>query len=623
MTKVGDVDWNDLLANEDLSTHRENGDGIARFKSHDDPDFIPVPTAFAPLSPLPVLDAKPIHKQAWQSTNTAKRRQMLTLATIAVTGSLFAIGCFVVFTRMVGTKPTVIAQDTTPQQKLPDLNKSDQTKPTNPDETILEPSTPDPVPSETNADPATRPERSDFASPNTPTSTLPASSPLENAPPSPVQPATSLPDLKGEGAGKTTSASDDGDSIASLFALDKFKPMFEKGNANLYISDTNNAPTELNIENAAVYQAQVFHPLPKTVPAWNDVSKLTFASFRKKDISLVRCIDMFGRMSGVGITLDWQSCRVAGIDVAKKISIDAKDKSLAEMMEQIVMENGLEWSLDGNGLPVVSAAKLANEASSKIDWSITGLFPSGAEREGCDALIKLWGYENVCSYGDGRLQWTEQATPVEKANVHASLFELALVQKLDANHPWRKASATPLLFSPSNWRSSLSGLERKIRPNVYAAESRPITDLLMTAAAETKLNLVIDWQSVWGHGLTPKETAAILFAGRTFPQTAKRFITDYALELVPIFEDTVWLTTRESRRGLIRVVTVRIPKNSTIDDLRQSLRILAPVVNERAMFKVVPVPGADDLFFARICTPRIDQLRDPDVVLGLGWPEKE
>ena len=98
-------------------------------------------------------------------------------------------------------------------------------------------------------------------------------------------------------------------------------------------------------------------------------------------------------------------------------------------------------------------------------------------------------------------------------------------------------------------------------------------------------------------------------------------MTDYALEIVPIFEDTVWLTTREARRGLIRVVTVRMPKNSTIDDLRQSLRILAPVVNERSMFRVVPVPGTDGLFFARICTPRADQLRDPDVVLGLGWPE--
>lgn len=145
----------------------------------------------------------------------------------------------------------------------------------------------------------------------------------------------------------------------------------------------------------------------------------------------------------------------------------------------------------------------------------------------------------------------------------------------------------------------------------------------MTAAAETNLTLVIDWQNVWSHGLTPKETAAIVFAGRTFPQTAKRFLTDYALEIVPILEDTVWITTREARRGLVRIVPVRLPKNSTIDELRQFLRILAPVVNDRAKFKVVPIPGTDDLFFARICTPRADQLSDPDVVLGLGWPERE
>ena len=616
MTKVGDVDWSDLLAHEDLSTRAESGDAVTRFKSLNEPDYIPIPSTFAPISPSPASDSKkPNHNQAVKSTDAAKRRQILTLATVAITGSLFAIGCFFVFIRMVGTKPAVIVQTPAAPQKPTELDKSEQNMPTVPELDKTE---------KTQHDPTPDPLIPESASPNTTSPSPPDIAPNTNPVPIPQEPAQLQSSSSEKPNEKAATVDDEAESISSMFALDSFKPLlFDKGNANLNISDANSLPQELNIEDAAVYQAQVFHPLPKAIPSWNETSKLGLASFRRKDISLVRCIDLFGRMTGVGITLDWQSCRAAGIDFAKKISIDEKDKSIAALMEQLVQSNGLEWTIDGLGLPVVSASKTALGVNTSIDWSIAGLFAVGSEREGCEALIQLWGYESVCSYSAGQLQWSEQATGVEKANVQASLCELASVQKLDPNNPWRQAAKAPLIFSPGMWNTSLNALERKIPSGVFATESRPIPDLLMTAAAETNLTLVIDWQNVWSHGLTPKETAAIVFAGRTFPQTAKRFLTDYALEIVPILEDTVWITTREARRGLVRIVPVRLPKNSKIDELRQFLRILAPVVNDRAKFKVVPIPGTDDLFFARICTPRADQLSDPDVVLGLGWPERE
>ena len=188
--------------------------------------------------------------------------------------------------------------------------------------------------------------------------------------------------------------------------------------------------------------------------------------------------------------------------------------------------------------------------------------------------------------------------------------------------PYFYFSSSPLIFSTSEWNNSFSALQRQISNTVFAPEKRPIPELLMTAANETNLNLLIDWQSVWSHGLTPKASAAIVLGGRTFRQTARRFLEEYALEIVPIFDDTVWLTTREARRGLIRVVPVRMPKNYKLDDLRQSLRILAPMGSGDRKFRVEAIPGTEDLFFARICNPRVDQLNDPDVMIGLGWPDR-
>ena len=377
---------------------------------------------------------------------------------------------------------------------------------------------------------------------------------------------------------------------------------------------------ELNIEDAEVNRDQQFHRAPAAIPSWEQKSKNAFAfnSFRVKDISLLRCIDMFGRYTGVGITVDWESCRIADIDLRKRVDIDVANQSIAEMMAQLVKENGLTWSLDPSGLPMISAPKAAMDAKVQLDWSIAGLFPAGSESQGCESLLRLWGYDDVCKLAGNKLEWSEQATAVERANLAASLFLLAKLR----DQTWNQRSESNLIFSPDLWNKSASGFERRIKPNVIAMEKRPITDLLMTAATETQLNLVVDWRNVWTHGMTPNDTAATVLGGRNFPQVAKRFLIEYALEMMPISEDTVLLTTREARRKQFRVVPLRLPKNFKIDDLKQSLRALAPVVEEQSKFRIIPVPGTEDLFFARICTPRVDQLNDPDTMVGLGWPDR-
>ncbi|MCY2985490.1 MAG: hypothetical protein NTY15_17830 [Planctomycetota bacterium] len=631
MTKVGDFDWNELLASDDPAARTDSSDDSGpKFRSLNEPDFIPIPSTFTPISPLPASDLeKPIHGQAWQSNAAARRRQMLVLATVGITGSLVAVGCFVLFVQMVGNNPQPIAsgngdnavgvKSIEAQPPLPELDKSEPIAPPS-QQTVV-------VPSENPKDPNVgsgqgvdeSTEKEPIESPDTKANRPPADSTTQKNPKSiDSQPAVATPNPDQP---KTPEQAKEDASTAIPPVFSKFRISLQPDNINAAIIEPSPERAELNIENAPVVQKQVFHPAPKPIPVWAEKSNLAFSSFRQKDISLLRCIDLFGRMTGVGITVDWQSCRIAGIDLAKKMDIDEKDKTIAELVSQIVLANGLEWSFDAKGLPVVSAPKATMEAKSQIDWSTAGLFQDGAEREGCETLIRLWEYQDVCSFSDGRLQWNDQATPIQKANMKASLCELATLQRLEAS-PWSKPQELPLMYSLDQWNKSVVTLERKTKLTLEAHERRPIPDLLMTVAAETKLNLVIDWQNTWQHGLTPTNTAAIVLGGRTFPQTAKRFLTDYALEIVPILDDTVLLTTREFRQSLVRIVPLRMPKNSKLDDLRQYLRTLAPLEGNRYKFKIVPIPGTDELFFARICSPSSEQLNDPDIVLGLGWPER-
>jgi hypothetical protein len=625
MTKVGDFDWNELLANEDPSARTDSSsDSVPKFRSINEPDFIPIPSTFTPISPQPTSEStaldleKTIQRQVQRRESSAKRRQMVVLATVGISGSLIAVVCFVLFVQMVGNKPLPIASGAS---ENPVGTKSKEAQPTLPEvdkSELISPLSQETVPS-SSGEPSVEngqgvdenPDKAPIESPDTKPKIPPPDSTTQPKP-NDIPPAavTPTPDPLKEDA-----------SIGAPPVFSKFRLALRPDDINAAIVEPSPERAELNIENAPVVQKQVFHPAPKPIPAWAEKSNLAFSSFRQKDTSLLRCIDLFGRMTGIGITVDWQSCRIAGIDLAKKIDIDEKDKTIAELVSQIVLANGLEWSFDDKGLPVVSAPKAAMEAKSQLDWSTSGLFQSGSEREGCETLIRLWEYQDVCSFADGQLQWKDQATPIQKANMKASLCELAALQRLEPS-PWSKPQELPLLYSLDQWNKCVVALERKTKLTLQAHERRPIPDLLMTVAADTKLNLVIDWQNAWQHGLTPTNSAAIVLGGRTFPQTAKRFLTDYALEIVPILDDTVLLTTREFRRSLIRIVPLRMPKNTKLDDLRQYLRTLAPLEGNRSKFKIVPIPGTDELFFARICSPSSEQLIDPDIVLGLGWPER-
>ena len=629
ITKEGDPDWENMLASENFTipVDTEN-DSSLRFRPLSDSDnyaLAPIESTPIPFNPLPTsTDPTPLHKQPWQSNSVAKRRQILTLVMIAITGSLVAIGCFVAFMKMVGSDRKPIAagnEGATTVQKNATGVIQDQGQGTD-----------DAANSDTSAiaqsNTATDPDIGDSSEPTGTAEMVGIEQPKVAIPEeksndsSQDSATTPLPNAITPPASIQTIEEDDNSSVAlpPIFGQ-LLGEVLGKGNS---IPDAgfgkNELADELDVQNAELYIDQVFHPQAKAVPSWEEKGKLQLHSLKIKDTNFLRCIDSFGRMTGVGITVDWQSCRIAGIELTKPLQLDSQGKSVAELVAEIVENMGLEWTLDKQGLPVISASRAAMESKLPLDWSVPDLFAEGFEQQSCDALLRLWGYEDVCSFSSGRLQWNERATPIEKANVQASLNTLASLRKLRDDHPWQPKNEIQAIFSPNQWYSSIAALNRQVGMSVIIPEPRPIADLLMTAAKATNLNVCIDWQNAWNHGLIPNKPATSVLRGRTFPQIAKRFLTDYALDLIPISEDSFWITTGDVRRKMVRVVPIRIPKDLKLEELKQSLRLIAPLgPDDRSRFKVIPIPGTTDLFWARICSPRADQVTDPDLILSFGW----
>ena len=648
LTKEGNPAWDEMLANESFLTPAESEtDTSSRFRPME--DAAPLATTFTPtpLAPFDPSPALPLHQQNWQSGSVAKRRQLMLITTIAISSSLLALVGFMIFVRVVGSsgKPDIAKNPPQKPALDPDLvgsqdSTTGQTTPivdsTAVDPIAAEPAAAEPVSTETgnSEGSAMLPTGPETSASEEPKNVLNPPVPEDPEPPKNSEVTSELtsdpkssPDVSKESSQLPTGL--DGPETGNDELPEFLRPLLDIINPNSAMSDagfgSNQTETELDVQNADIDIDQVYHPPAKAVPNWESKAAQSLTSFKIKDTSVLRCIDLFSKMTGVGITVDWQSCRIAGIDLTKSLDMEENGKTIAELVTLLAASNQLELSFDNLGLPKLTASRSAMEAKLPTSWNVTELLTSPDSKPGdaqlaADLLIKLWGVGDRCVWNEGQLEWNELATPMDKANLLASLCELSSIRKSSQDSPWHPSKHSGLLFSSLEWQRSSELLNKKISMSTVVAERRPIPELLATAAKEVDMNLFLDWEHVWQHGLVPTELAVTVLRGRTLPQVANRFVNNYSIELVPVASDTVWVTTGETRRKRIHVMPISMPKDFKLEDLKQSLKLLAPLgPDDRSRFRVLPIPGLENLFYARICSPRADQIDDSDLVLSFGW----
>jgi hypothetical protein len=176
-----------------------------------------------------------------------------------------------------------------------------------------------------------------------------------------------------------------------------------------------------------------------------------------------------------------------------------------------------------------------------------------------------------------------------------------------------------LLFDPNEWKESRSLLGKKMGSSIVIPDKRGVTELMAIAFRELETELLVDWKSVWQHGLSPREEDFSVFRNRTLTQFLGKYLDEFALELVPIARSSLWLTTDSTRRQQCILVPVRCEMDK-LEEAKRALRSLAPkTIDGQSLFKFEPVPGMDDWYLARICRPRLSQIVEPEFELTFAW----
>lgn len=617
MTKEDYGDWDEVLANIPQNIH-DNPEAIDWGNPLDDrsPN---APTYIEPYRPE-VASRPSSNDRAWQSQSVAKKRQLLLVATIGILSTVLAGLGFLGFLRSMA-KP--IAKE--------DQNKIEQKAETPPpietaDPPLLEPTlstdgtsttqpssiTPNPddktEPSEPVPPPIVEPPKTGLTFTETP-STEPPTTPNTNSPSSEKEAAP--------------------DSNLSQIEMDKkLSDLFgPTGFGELLSSSTTLAesgfgkkltPQDLEIDDLSETKQLLHHPAPKILPPWNEaIETQKIERIKFQDMPLATCMDFFSRATAVGITIDWESIRAVGLNEKISLSCDLQKMNFKEILDEILDRQGLGIEVQ-DGFPIVRP-KTTDTPPELATLNLSSVVPIGSEQKLAEQLVMLWELEAKCEASGGKILWKPIATNVDVARMRSSIQLFADTTARNPDVEKDQNTQARLLFDPNEWKEGRSLLSRKIASSVVIPDKRSVTELMTIACRDLDSELLIDWKSVWQHGLSPREEDNSVFRNRTLMQFSGKFLDEFALELVPIAKNSLWLTTESSRRQQFIVVPVRC-ESDKLDEVKRALRLLAPKsIDGQSLFKFEPVAGLSDWYLARICRPRVSQIVEPELEMSFAW----
>lgn len=383
--QIGNVAWDQLPTDwESQSSPGGNAEktGEPGFPIHAD-SFIPLPTG----APLPSTDRE------WESRELAKKRQILLVATLGVVSSIVAGFAFWGFLRWMQTEKPIAQlpagdpeSNPLPLSAVNDAASSDNAPPDAappipPDELAIDDRNvkdddPKEDPKEETPPVGPDPNSEPQPGPKPPNSLLDPGAGLTDflrAPDSSKEGGNNPPaDQKDPQSGSepepekdlTDGEKESTEKLPDIFAPGQFGPLLgpSRGLTDGGFGRTGRLK-ELDIETLDEPMSILAYPNPQPIPVWAErAASMNIARIKASDIPLIKCIELFGRMTGVGITLDWPSIRAAGQDENAKVSFDSQDTTLEKLFGSILAEKKLRMEMSPDGLPILRPFKEGNGA---------------------------------------------------------------------------------------------------------------------------------------------------------------------------------------------------------------------------------------------------------------------
>ncbi len=585
------------------------------------------PFSIQPLDPT--ANDKSTTPATWQSPQAKARRQLLTLFIVGLSGCLLAGLAFIGFLNFYG-KPNRDKQQANPvvePKPVEPIIPADQGDPKKPAEMIAEAESNGPADQVAPiADPIGLPPENVQQAAVEPANEQPLKMEPENIPKEPSQTTKVIDALPNNptDAGDPAADSTINEDLPPIFK--DFLPIFDRssqpGWSDLGKIGDKTIDQELSIENADVIFSQEYYPQPIALPGWTERAERKLGRIRTKPMGLPRFVQWLNRVSGHAISIDWFLFNLSDIPLDQPYAFESEGTTVGEILDEFKTKIGAEIDVDAKGFLFLrpSAEKLSTkikaDGSTELGPMSKGL-PEGQDQAILKLVLEMLQVDG-CEYKDGKLLWGADTNAYQQAQVLAALASIR--ERLGTASVGADGAGNVFDFNrPEAWVSLYRKSQSKLGKEEILYEERPIVDIMTRAAQSSQVEILLDWPSVWSHGLHPNRMALSVLRGRTLLEVSNRFLEDHSLELVPL-DSKIWMLTTESqRRSMIRLVAVRTDRGVSLEDMRVSIRGVVPRGSDgKSLFRSMPLPGVEGVVLLRICPPNSSLMADQDLLRALG-----
>ena len=633
ITKVADPDWEQALSDAlatrdtlegDLSNPASLDNSLldnVRFRQEED-EFRLAPVAetlsshFA-RSELESLTTEPISRpvptQNWSQSRRTSRQWLIILA-LGLGGCSLAIVGFIAFVRWNG-KPSIkggqASEVTSPNEPTstppasenkPAENTSDNNTPTD-DNSALNSGTSLSQPSENQPDEKTTTPDSETPAVDKPLSETPSSSTPSQSIPNATEPKTPQPngnaDLPSTEPPKTAEGSPPSRDI-------ELPKIFRDFGANRITNQTDNDPTleSPQVEEPVVIEVEeIFHPpSAKSMDSARSLAQ-PISTIAWNDTPLIDIVHGFSLITGLGISIDYESFIASGLSPLQPVTFQSESKTAGEVLQALLESLQLEKQINDQGLITLFAPDALIAEHLPIDWNVDDLAQN--QHDAWKTLLNtLMSHEPLLWKWEGSdIVWQPTATPKQKARLALLLDRIRVSLKKPPKGKYLQQDLQPGWDDLVAASQKLENRAQSINP--YA---RPILQLMANAARELDLRLLVDWPSMWDHGLTPTQSQLSLLRNRRFGEIVRSYQERHALEFTVLNDSLVMLTIPEIRRLHFQFRVVPLRPSVSVETMREKLLLVSPTDDQRRSTLVVaPIPD-QPWAVIRITPPTMSEL---------------
>jgi hypothetical protein len=363
----------------------------------------------------------------------------------------------------------------------------------------------------------------------------------------------------------------------------------------------------------------LYHPPAIELPLWEGAREKMMFSVSATNQPLDRLLIRLGQLTGVPIGWDLDTSRFASPEII--INVKSNREPLRKFLESILEEKKVSIVGDPDGTAILRGDPTWIRSKLPADWLLDDLCKDAAEWT--RLLTKLFPQSmQRCRLEDKRIEWTEEATGIEKAELAVFLDQVRRGVGIKPTSSF----ATELIDPQAGWqaidgRLKTKGTRIQLEPNSSAC-------IFDEAARDVGLRMMFDWPSLYAHGFSFAASDTILVRGRTLSEIVRRTLEKHSLVAVIDNPQRIVLTTLPRQRRMWRTIVLKVDGDSTSEQLRERFRLLAPVSKDgRSTLTVEFIPSIPNqesvrLAAIRICPPNTFQIENFEIREALHLPAR-